>query len=143
MTVKKSKNRKLQKRKKPVFLIVFLVILVFFAFEFPFNRLYNENKSLASLEITQSQLQKSNQQLKQQINQLNTPGEVDKLARERYGLVKKGEQPYVILPRNSSANPIPPIPSYIGSNGSNSTSQDHKSNQSFLKRLLSRLEFWK
>ncbi len=139
----KKRTRKLRTKKRPVFLLIFIAILVFFGLEFPFNRLYNENRSLVALETTQTQLQKSNEQLNRQINQLNTPSQIEKIARQRYGLVKQGEQPYVILPSNSSVSPIPPIPTHLGPNGSVSTSNKNDPGGNFFSRLISRLEFWK
>lgn len=140
---KKKRTKKLRTKRRPVFLFIFLCIVVFFGLEFPFNRLYNENRSLAALQTTESQLQASNQQLNKQIQQLNTPSYIEKLARQRYGLVKQGEQPYVVLPNNANQNPVPPIPTHLGPNGSVAGSSKTNANQNFFSRLLSRLEFWK
>lgn len=43
-----------------------------------------------------------NELLQQQADRLTTPEEVERLARSEYGLVRKGEQPYAILPGTNS-----------------------------------------
>jgi cell division protein FtsB len=43
-------------------------------------------------------VEESNQALQKQINSMNSPSEIEKIARSQYGLVKPGEKAFVVLP---------------------------------------------
>ena len=64
-----------------------------------------QRRTLTAAETRVNVLAQANSQLNQQISKLQTDAEVERLARERYGLIKPGESPYVILP---SPTPAPP-----------------------------------
>jgi cell division protein FtsB len=89
---------------------LFGVVLVglLFAFVYPTRTFLDQrsetNKARAQLELLQSE----NARLARESKQLSTDGEIERLAREKYGLVKPGEQPYVILPAPTST--VPPAP---------------------------------
>ena len=79
---------------------LFLVVLVglLFAFVYPTRTFLDQrestNKARAQLELLQSE----NARMGGEAKKLSTDSEIEKLAREKYGLVKPGERPYVILP---------------------------------------------
>ena len=81
-------------------LALFLVVLVglLFAFVYPTRTFLDQrdetNKARAQLEVLQSE----NARLARESKRLSTDSEIERLAREKYGLVKPGEQPFVILP---------------------------------------------
>ena len=89
---------------------LFVVVLVglLFAFVYPTRTFLDQraetNKARAQLEL----LQAENARLSRESKQLSTDSEIERLAREKYGLVKPGEQPYVILPAPTST--LPPAP---------------------------------
>jgi cell division protein FtsL len=89
---------------------LFVVVLVglLFAFVYPTRTFLDQrsetNKARAQLELLQSE----NARLAHESKQLSTDAEIERLAREKYGLVKPGEQPYVILPAPTST--LPPAP---------------------------------
>jgi cell division protein FtsL len=89
---------------------LFVVVLVglLFAFVYPTRTFLDQrtetNKARAQLELLQSE----NARLARESKQLSTDAEVERLAREKYGLVKPGEQPYVILPAPTSTPPPAP-----------------------------------
>jgi len=79
---------------------LFLVVLIglLFAFVYPTRTFLDQrsetNKARAQLEI----LHAENARLAQESQRLSTDAEIERLAREKYGLVKPGERPFVILP---------------------------------------------
>jgi cell division protein FtsB len=93
---------------------LFLVVLVglLFAFVYPTRTFLEQrsdtNKARAQLEI----LRAENARLDRESKRLSTDSEIERLAREKYGLVKPGERPFVIIPAPTTA---PPAPSTTGS----------------------------
>jgi cell division protein FtsL len=91
-------------------LALFLVVLVglLFAFVYPTRTFLDQrsqtNKARSQLEVLQSE----NARLARESKRLSTDSEIERLAREQYGLVKPGERPFVILPAPSSTTPPPP-----------------------------------
>jgi cell division protein FtsB len=89
---------------------LFVVVLVglLFAFVYPTRTFLDQrsdtNKARAQLELLHSE----NARLARESKQLSTDAEIERIAREKYGLVKPGEQPYVILPAPTSTLPPPP-----------------------------------
>jgi cell division protein FtsB len=87
------------------------VIGVLFLFVLPGRTYLAQRRSLAAAETRATALARANAQLDQQVKQLQTDSEVERLAREQYGLIKPGEIPYVILPPTpQAAPPAPPQP---------------------------------
>lgn len=60
--------------------------------------IHQTEKKLKKTEAKLSQLELENRELKDQINNLANPFYLEKLAREKLGLAKKGEVVYKILP---------------------------------------------
>ena len=106
------------------------VIGVLFLFVLPGRTYLAQRRSLAAAETRATALARANAQLDQQVKQLQTDSEVERLAREQYGLVKPGEIPYVILPPTAPATPhAPPRP------------VEHL-HRSLLPRLWHDVQFW-
>jgi cell division protein FtsB len=59
-------------------------------------------------------LRDQNQQLDERIQALTTDAEVEKLARERYNLVRPGEEAYAILPAPPPPIELPPVWPFTG-----------------------------
>jgi cell division protein FtsB len=97
------------RRRPAVRLALFLVVLVglLFAFVYPTRTFLDQrdetNKARAQLEL----LRAENARLARESKRLSTDSEIERLAREKYGLVKPGERSYVILPAPSSTLPPP------------------------------------
>jgi cell division protein FtsL len=91
-------------------LALFLVVLVglLFVFVYPTRTFLDQrdetNKARAQLEVLQSE----NAQLVRESKRLSTDSEIERLARQKYGLVKPGQIPFVILPAPSETAPPPP-----------------------------------
>jgi cell division protein FtsL len=96
---KAAKPRR-ERRRPSMRLALFLVVLVglLFAFVYPTRTFLDQrdetNKARSQLEVLQSE----NARLARESKRLSTDSEIERLAREKYGLVKPGEKPFVILP---------------------------------------------
>jgi cell division protein FtsB len=88
---------------------LFLVVLVglLFAFVYPTRTFLDQraetDKARTQLEV----LQAENARLTRESKRLSTDSEIERLARENYGLVKPGERPFVILPAPTTSAPPP------------------------------------
>ena len=76
-----------------------------FLFVFPARTYLDQHRRLAATQQRLRVLAQRNSELTARVQQLNTDAEIERLARERYSLVKPGEEAYAILPA-----PAPPPP---------------------------------
>jgi cell division protein FtsL len=92
-------------------LALFLVVLVglLFAFVYPTRTFLDQRADTHKARSQLEMLQAENARLGREAKRLSTDSEIEQLAREKYGLVKPGERPFVILPAPSST--VPPAPS--------------------------------
>jgi cell division protein FtsB len=72
----------------------------------PYRAWVNQREQLQETEARLTAIQAQNEALEARITALQTPAEVERLARERYGLARPGEQSFVILPE--TVTPLPP-----------------------------------
>jgi cell division protein FtsB len=79
-----------------------------FLFILPGRTYLSQRNNLSSAAARIRVLGVGNAKLEQRVKQLQTDGEVERLAREQYGLVKPGEQAFAILP--PKPRPPPPRP---------------------------------
>ena len=107
-----------------------LLVGVLFLFVLPGRAYLAQRRTLAAAETRVNGLAQANSQLNQQISKLQTDAEVERLARERYGLIKPGESPYVILP-----SPAPPPPA-------SAAAPVKKHPRSLPSRIWRDLQFW-
>ncbi|MFQ5948188.1 MAG: septum formation initiator family protein [Acidimicrobiia bacterium] len=92
-----------------------LVLLVALAFTmagiFPFRQILAQRRSVQLAEQKLEALQAENRRLEEQISVLQTPGEVERLARQQFGLVRPGEVGYtVIVPLSEPEPQQQPLP---------------------------------
>ncbi len=85
------------------------VIGALFLFVLPGRTYLAQRHNLHADALRIKVLARANDQLDQQIKQLQSDAEVERLARQQYGLVKPGEIPYVIQPPTPPAAPPPPL----------------------------------
>ena len=76
-----------------------------FLFVFPARTYLDQHRRLAATQQRMRVLAQRNSELTARVQQLNTDAEIERLARERYSLVKPGEEAYAILP-----SPVPAAP---------------------------------
>jgi cell division protein FtsL len=110
---REARVRRLRIQRPSMRLALILVVLVglLFAFVYPTRTFLDQrdetNKARAQLEV----LQAENARLARESKRLSTDAEIERLARQKYGLVRPGERPFVILPAPSST--VPPAPSTV------------------------------
>jgi cell division protein FtsB len=97
-------------RRRIVWLIFASVLLVagLFLFVLPGRTYLTQRRSLDAATVRERVLYSENAKLAQRVQQLQTDAEIERLAREEYGLVKPGEEAYAILPPRQP--PAPPSP---------------------------------
>lgn len=97
--------------RRPFVWVVWVALLVVVAVgvvalgALPYRAWVAQRAQLKETEARLSAIQVQNDALEQRIAALQTPAEVERLARERYGLARPGEQSFVILPQ--AADPLP------------------------------------
>ena len=80
------------------FLVSIVVVGVLFLLVFPARTYLGQRRSLAAAEHRVSVLSGENATLDQRVAKLQDQAEIERIAREQYGLVKPGEEAYAILP---------------------------------------------
>jgi cell division protein FtsB len=101
-------------RRRVVWLLLASVLLVaaLFLFVLPGRTYLGQRRSLNASGTRVKVLAAENARLSQRIQQLQTDAEIERLARQQYGLVKPGEEAYAILPpRQQTQSPPAPVPS--------------------------------
>lgn len=90
------------RRSRVVTLLIALVgLTVYLLAVFP-TRSYLLQRSQVRNTISQVKaVENSNNALQGQINSMNSPSEIESVARSQYGLIKPGEKAFVVLPPNS------------------------------------------
>ncbi len=92
------------------FLVLALIVIVIVAASgiFPFRQIIAQNRSV---ELAQEQLDalvQENRRLEQEIAALQSPPEIERLAREQFGLVRPGEIAYVAVVPDDGTVATPP-----------------------------------
>ncbi len=83
------------------FLAVMLVGLV------PFRQILNQREAVAGAEHRLDTLIEANTQLEEEIEALETPVEIERRAREDFGLVRPGEIAYIVVPTEVEEVEVP------------------------------------
>jgi cell division protein FtsL len=83
-----------------------LVLVGFlFVFVYPTRTFLQQRSQKHAAEHQLQVLQQQTQRLQEQTKQLNTDAEVEKLARERFGMIRPGETPYAPIPVPPTTQP--------------------------------------
>jgi cell division protein FtsB len=88
-------------------LVLIMVLVVAAAGIFPFRRLLAQERAVDLAQAQLDALVVENLRLEQQIAALNSDEEVERLAREHFGLVMPGEIGYVAVVPTGISDPIP------------------------------------
>jgi cell division protein FtsL len=145
------------RRARVALLGALLLSAAIVATQFPLNQLLGERSALQQQSRQLTELKAENRSLAADISALHQPGEIARLAQEKYGLVTVGDQSLVVLP--SVAGQAGSSPSPLGSTtvpqsdlvpsdaliapGGPSTGGSGANGESFWTKLVQRLEFWK
>jgi cell division protein FtsB len=97
-----------RRRLLGVLLAAVVLAGLLFLFILPGRTYLSQRSNLSAATARIRVLGAENAKLQQRVKQLQTDGEVERLARQQYGLVKPGEQAFAILPPKPA--PAPPRP---------------------------------
>lgn len=91
-------------------LALFLVVLVgsLFVFVYPTRTFLDQRDETNHARSQLAVLQAENARLARESKRLSTDSEIERLARQKYGLVRPGQTPFVILPAPIVTTPPPP-----------------------------------
>lgn len=76
----------------------------------PVRTVIDQGHQISSAHRQIQGLNAENAQLQQEIGALQTPADIEQIARQDYGLVQPGEQAYGVIPAAGGPNPPPPPP---------------------------------
>ena len=77
----------------------------------PFRQLVSQQRQIDNTQDQLAALERENDLLSEDIEMLGTDAEIERIAREQYGLVRPGEVAYVVVvPRETTVAETPPNP---------------------------------
>jgi len=92
-----------------LFVVALVVAGILFTFGTPARTWYDQRQEIVAARDRTAVLDQQSRELQARVDQLNTDAEVERIAREQYGLVKPGEEAFGILPAPGSGQPVPPM----------------------------------
>jgi len=92
------------------FVLSVAAVGVLFLFVFPARTYLGQRHDLAAASARLQILSTENKNLTDQAAKLHNDAEIERLARDRYGLVRPGEEAYAILPSPPPPTTAPPAP---------------------------------
>jgi cell division protein FtsB len=104
-TTKEPRPGRMPSMRAALFLVVLVGLL--FAFVYPTRTFLDQRAATGKAQAQLELLQSENARMARETKKLRTDSEIEKLAREKYGLVKPGERAFVILPAPTSTT-LPP-----------------------------------
>jgi hypothetical protein len=124
--------------------------MAMFLLGFPLRTYVEQRSALGQARATAARLAVDNRSLRADVAQLQTPAEIERLARERYGLVRPGQEEYAILPAPGYHLPgAPPVTVPVGPAPPGRTAGPARTEPppargggGLLSRFLHQLEFW-
>jgi cell division protein FtsB len=79
-------------------LVVLVIVGILFVAVLPTRTLLQQRRDTKAATAELRELRERNAELEERASRLRDPREIEQLAREQYGLVRPGEEPYVVLP---------------------------------------------
>lgn len=79
-----------------------VVVGLLFVVVFPVSAWLDQRSTLDQSELRLQTLQRERKRLDRQVALITTPAEVEKIARERFGMVRPGEEAYAAVPGPSA-----------------------------------------
>lgn len=106
--VRRMASRPLVRLAGPLVIVV-LACGVFFLGVFPTRTYLDQRQSIASAEQQLDELTRENDELQRQVDVLESDEEIERIAREEYGLARPGEELYQILPPPQDPVDVPEV----------------------------------
>ena len=88
-------------------LLAAAALVVLFTTFYPYRQLRATRTDLDRAHATVEQVEKERAALEQRANQLRQPSEIERLAREQFGLAQPGEVAYVVVPDDGAPAQAP------------------------------------
>jgi len=103
-------------RRRSVWIVLASVTVVGVVFigVYPTRTYFSQRSSLRSSQHQLDVLQAENTKLEQEAADLNTDSKIETLAREKYNLVRPGEEAFAILPAPPPKLAVPPVWPFTG-----------------------------
>ncbi len=79
-----------------------VIVGLLFVVVFPVSAWLDQRSTLGQSERRLQTLQRERKRLDREAARITTPGEVEKIARDRFGMVRRGEQAYAAVPGPSA-----------------------------------------
>lgn len=95
------------RRRFPLIAVVLLTALaITLAGIFPFRQMIAQQRQVDQTQARLDTLVEENRALEEKVSALNSPAEIERIAREQFGLVRPGETSYVVdAPMNAAPAP--------------------------------------
>lgn len=74
------------------------VVVLLFAFVYPTSTFFRQRGEMSGAEQRIARIEAETQRLEEENERLEGDEELERIAREQYGLVRPGETPYVLVP---------------------------------------------
>ena len=84
-------------RRIAVLVVATFIVLLFTAF-YPYRQLQAGRSEREKARVELAEKERERAALEQRVALLREPAEVERLARERYGLARPGEVPFIVVP---------------------------------------------
>ena len=114
MTAATMSARPPRRRLLWILLAAVTVIAALFIGVYPTRTYLNQRSALQKAQHQLTVLNNENSKLEQEAADLNTDARIEQLARERYNLVRPGEEAYAILPAPPPKVAVPPVWPFTG-----------------------------
>ncbi len=98
------------RRLRRLFVVALVVAGILFTFGTPARTWMDQRQAISSARQRSAVLDEQGRDLQARVDLLQTDAEVERIAREQYGLVRPGEEAFGILPAPGAPQPPPPPP---------------------------------
>ena len=85
-------------RRQPLAWLITLLIGFLFAFVYPTSTFLRQHQDISAAEQRLARLEHETAKLEQANERLQNPAEIERIAREQYGMTRPNETPYVLVP---------------------------------------------
>ncbi len=119
------------RRMRRLFVVALVVVGILFTFGTPARTWYDQRQEIVAARDRTAVLDQQSRELQARVDQLKTDAEVERIAREQYGLVKPGEEAFGVLPAPGSAPPASRPPAAA-----------HPRHRPWLSRAWDTITFW-
>jgi cell division protein FtsL len=93
-----------------VALIALGLVAVLFLFVFPTRSYLDQRRQVGAAQRDVNVLKEQNAKLAAEVHELQTPAEIERMAREQFHMVLPGEQAFNVSPAATTTTTVPPVP---------------------------------